>query len=323
MSYFQHPSISNSDLGLLNYSPRRFKAHKDGEKGGISGPSLELGSLIHCLVLEPLEYNDRYIVVDMDPPTDLMDCFLTKYITEERDSVELYKECYKTGALKEDTIKKRVEEALTAYTSYITAKKDFPEKIVITPSTLHKANNCIMELYKNPRAFSLLCLDIPGQVSMEEQEIYWEMTIEEVVISCKAKIDKMIIDSDKETIYLVDLKTTAENVYGQITSLSSDPYKNLYTGYLKSFFKYDYLRQLAFYSMAIRNKYPDYNIVVYNPVVSTVYPQATVYEISEHWLEHGQIKVMDSLYRYAYHKKNDVWESTMEEHRNNGVIKLN
>ncbi len=59
--YFAYDALSNSDFRLLRESPLHL-VHK--ELFRLSGASLSLGSAVHTLVLEPKEWDNRYIVAE-------------------------------------------------------------------------------------------------------------------------------------------------------------------------------------------------------------------------------------------------------------------
>jgi len=59
--YFAHPSLSNSDLNKFIQSPYAYWYYK--HIGGFKKtPQMELGSLVHCLYLEPETFKDTYAV---------------------------------------------------------------------------------------------------------------------------------------------------------------------------------------------------------------------------------------------------------------------
>ena len=62
-NYYAREEISNSDLGELKLSPRRFMMRKQHEINTKKSAAMELGSLIHGFALEP----ENYIMADIAP----------------------------------------------------------------------------------------------------------------------------------------------------------------------------------------------------------------------------------------------------------------
>lgn len=58
--YFAVDAASNSTLGRMIKSPAHCRAYLDAERE--ETPALRLGSLVHCLVLEPKQYSKLYVI---------------------------------------------------------------------------------------------------------------------------------------------------------------------------------------------------------------------------------------------------------------------
>ena len=64
--YFAHPAVSNSDLKKLARSPAHFKHYKANPPG--QSPVMAAGSALHCAILEPNSFMDRYAILPDDAP---------------------------------------------------------------------------------------------------------------------------------------------------------------------------------------------------------------------------------------------------------------
>ena len=64
--YFAEPAVSNSDLKKLKRSPAHFKEYKANPPG--PSKAMEAGSALHCAVLEPDDFMDRYAVLPDNAP---------------------------------------------------------------------------------------------------------------------------------------------------------------------------------------------------------------------------------------------------------------
>ncbi len=67
--YFAIPAESNSSLGWLYKSPRYYKWMKD-TGGPEPTAAMNEGSVVHCLILEPDEFDNRYWVFDKEERPD-------------------------------------------------------------------------------------------------------------------------------------------------------------------------------------------------------------------------------------------------------------
>ena len=65
--YFATPAASNSALTLMKQSPAHGKERLDNPPA--ESAAFKLGKLVHCLVLEPAEYEQRYHVAKETDPT--------------------------------------------------------------------------------------------------------------------------------------------------------------------------------------------------------------------------------------------------------------
>ena len=68
--YFDFPAFSNSDLKLIGRSPAHYWAAKrdpnrEPEK---DTPAKRAGRALHCAILEPTDFNNRYIKAPEDAP---------------------------------------------------------------------------------------------------------------------------------------------------------------------------------------------------------------------------------------------------------------
>ncbi len=95
VKYFNDSAISNSDLGVLKDSPWYFRQYKDKKIAKVDVSHFELGTLIHCAILEP----DLFVVADIDKPGGMMGKFIDVYV-ECGMNKEAEKEAYKQSGFK-------------------------------------------------------------------------------------------------------------------------------------------------------------------------------------------------------------------------------
>lgn len=154
----------------------------------------------------------------------------------------------------------------------------------------------------------------------------------------KALIDVLHVDLEYNKAIINDLKTTGK---GTINDMSNDKDQNK----IGSIQYYRYYRQLAWYKFAIE--------CVANPNIKTmildsegrkieslkfkegkelkVYTNIIAVEtskdfrsgilpINEEWIKKGDKEAQSLIYRIAWHIHHKMWDISMEEHLNNGVI---
>ena len=254
--------VSNSALGLLNYmqggSPQRYL---DGF-GDKKTKSLELGTVVHKMVLE----RDLYTISPVDKPSgkvgDIIDTIysLTKEGLSQEDAI--IEACKINDYYKGNPGEKRIAEIWNVGTEYLNfLRQNNGNALVMTAALKHKLKSCVESINNNKKVNSLLfpkgqeCfreLPVFGtalvKLSTVDEELNIE-TFETIEIPIKAKIDFFSIDRLTNTVTLVDLKTT-----GKPIATFMGYFANCFNGkywepnyVLGSFHTYHYYRQVAFY----------------------------------------------------------------------------
>lgn len=164
--YLAWDALSNSRLSLMAKSPRHYKIGFCKEPT----PAMQLGSLYHCGVLEPLMFADRYAIC----PDYHLDA----------------ENCTTNGAASKSTATKYVKERVEEF------KRITDNREIVSREWYQDTLSLVKELYANDFAREMLNDDGPREVS-----ILWE----EDGILCKARIDKVCMRLQ----LLMDLKSTA------------------------------------------------------------------------------------------------------------------
>lgn len=160
--YFAADALNKSSVDLLLECPALYKARHDGAEEP-SSKAFILGSLLHCMVLEPEAVAERYARVQ-NPGT-------TKAGKEERKTL--------------------AEKGITAFSA-----EDWSQAKSMSDSLLTAC----------PTTAKLLAL--PGK---SEVSLYWEETVEDKPLPCKARVDRLAQLPDGSWV-AIDLKTTADTV---------------------------------------------------------------------------------------------------------------
>ena len=150
-NYYGREEISNSDLGELKVSPRRFIMRKQHEMQTKSG-SLQLGTLIHNFTLEP----DKFIMSDVEPVGGKMGEYIKDYFELEKGGTPAetipdmaYQMAgYKPSHSKPETILKSFQKKQENI-AFFQFLKDADGKISLTPKDKRIIEGCLT-IFKRP-----------------------------------------------------------------------------------------------------------------------------------------------------------------------------
>ncbi len=311
-NYYAKEQVSNSDLGELKMSPRRFMMRKQHEMASKKSAAMELGSLIHGFALEP----DKYIMADVEPVGGKMGEYIKAYFQlekvgtpEDKLSEMAYQMSgYKPSHSKPETILKsfKTKEENVAYYNFL---KEADEKIPLAAKDRQIIEGCLTSLKSHVVSNKLLFSELEGNVeTFSEKEIYFNQD----GVDCKSKLDRMTVDHDKKTVTIADLKTTSNLVYGECKKLKTKTgvlFRDWHTtGFLFNCLQYAYYRQLAFYINAAKAEYPDYNVEAFIIAVDTKGSYDTaVYQLPKEWIEEGNKEITTLLSEYKHYKETNNW----------------
>lgn len=235
--YYQHPSISNSDIGLFLKSPSYFHHLKYGEGSKADSEDMSFGRLMHTAVLEPDKYRDAYAREGPDAPGGMMPALCEQYLCWLEDHPgstmpdELdWEALYTRSGYKKNPLAQFITDQVQSYVQYrqenrfrqLIPHKDYQLIADMREALMSDDRNLIWldqrhwELF-NPRT---------------EHEIYWHQQDQDL----KSKLDRVYYR--KKEAWIVDYKTTR--------------HVNRREFLLDAIQVYDYPRQMAFYSDAVR-----------------------------------------------------------------------
>ena len=307
-NYFAKEDISNSDLGELKISPRRFIMRKQQEMQSKSG-AMQLGTLIHQFTLEP----ENFVMADIEPVSGKMGDYIRAYFELEKSGTPEDKiadiaysaAAYKESHTKPATVLKSFKNKPENVTFYEFLKKA-DGKIALNQKDKRIIEGCLMSLKENKKSNELLFSEDESVETFNEKEIYFEQE----GVSCKSKLDRVIVDHSFKTVTLVDLKTTSSQVYGECTPLNTKTGILLrdwhVTGFMYSVLQYSYHRQLAFYENALKAEYPDYTISSLIVAIDTKGSyDCAVYKLPSEWLEEGREEIKSLLSEYKHYKESN------------------
>lgn len=321
--YEDNTRISNSAIGwYLKKGPAYLRKKLDGEIPDEKSTALDRGTMIHEYILQPEEFKNDYVVCNIEKPTSKQqELFCKAYIesTEiepEKAAVSAYKEAYSTVGKSNDKILSEALKTASTLKEYIELIKNDNRKIIsyYHYNVLNKIKENISE-----HILAKKLLDIPeeGCEAFNEFHINWNASQwhTETLIKCKSLLDRVIFDYKNRVCTIIDLKTT----------------RNIWT-FEESMEKYDYLRQLCFYMMAvkwyIKEELKDEETWKFKFYIVGINTENNMYEIRVFTIPVEKVKnrthIIDwALVNIGYHIQHDKWDHSMDYYLYSGEDKLN
>lgn len=315
--------ISNSSLDWIKLGPRVFKLMWNRELAKTSSKSLDLGSALHCYLLENDRFQEEYVIVDVKTVGGLMGPFikavhlakLELLPTEDDLPEEVYQSIadklgFKIGL---KAIMKGYNDP--KYDAYKETLKASHGSFTVSRQDMDVITACATAIESHKLAGPLILgtgIGTSDNVQIEsEMVLEADMTGEFCVLPSIGLLDRVIIDHGMKKITLVDLKTTSSSVYL----------------FQESYNRYDYDRQMAFYNDLLLKIYPEYSIDTYIVAVQTTYTTHTtdcaVFKIESDEIEKGRKKYQRMLDRVSWHMSNDVWDYPQEYYESIGLCQIN
>ena len=264
--------LSPSAIKLMLESPRTYYKHYVlNEKDKKTGKHFDEGSLVHCMVLEPEELNNKFVNMGISVPSDSTRLCIEhllalgkeesnlndyhqeiinylKDINLHQSLVDDKKAPFKTGD------EKRLEKIITDNAiEYFQTMVEGRDKVIVDSASWDKCYEKAVAILTNKKAIELL------KPASDTDEVRTELELsdrpDDLQYGVKGIIDVIKVDRERKTVYISDVKT--------------------HGGKLKDFKeaaeKYDYWLQPAVYKILaeslLRGRAHDYNIVFHFIVV--------------------------------------------------------
>jgi len=318
--YYTEYKVSHSSLSWFEESAKYFKQKLDKEIEDEYKQYLAIGKKIHSYILEPEEFEKDYIYLEFETPkTEQQKNFCQNFIESKSKKVEdkaiqSYKDVYSIGSKSDTKIRDEalaLKKKLNKYINYLKKRDKYRDILNKTDwELIQNSKKCILdhdlarELMINEDPILTDSLEIHN-----EFPIFWK--VGSLELECKSLIDRVVFDHENKVIKLIDLKTTQ---------------------YFKDFkdktIDFNYLRQLAFYTLAIYwhfvNK-TDYDIEQYrfdyyivaikksNPI------ECKVYQYSRQDI-YPYIDIIEKMFKnISWHFKNEKWDHSINYYENKGI----
>lgn len=311
--------ISNSNIGwFLKKGPTYLRNMLDGKEEGLSLPQLAKGTMIHEYLLQPEEFQKDYVVWDAPQPKSSQE---TKFCEELAMSTEIepdkavlsaYKAAYRTTGQSESKMLSEGLKKASTLNSYIQSIKENDKRIKISPYTMKKLMELSEVCNKHKKAKELLADDSTSDIlTYHEFHINWELC----GVKCKSLLDCVKFDVIHKTIILMDIKTTS----------------HLYS-FEDSMREFDYLRQLCFYTLALKwyietelyDNPEDWTFKWYIVGISNDWSnQVRVFEFTSDQVYSRIDTIYKALQEIQWHQRTNNWDYYSSYYESDGAEKLN
>ena len=220
--------FSYSSINKLLFSPRSFYSHYIlNQREDSIDPHLVGGRVLHCLLLEPENFNEEFILMPDKFPTDsnriLIDNIFKNYLSIENNTLlleEFQKEIL-TDLLNSNlyqtlkTDQQRLDKILTDQNkNYFEFLKTKQNKALVDHIIYANCIETVAMLKSNKEVRALLYLD--KEISDNHITVFNELplkhNINNLSFGYKGILDNVVIDTESKTIFINDLKTTGKGL---------------------------------------------------------------------------------------------------------------
>ena len=312
--------VSNSNIGwFLQKGPAYLHKMLTDPPPEEKNSVLERGTMIHMYILQPEEFQKTYVVWDKSRPTSAQQekfCqALANTVEIEPDKVVLsaYKEAYSTAGKSDDKMLSEGLKIASTLKDYIDFLKLNDGRIMITPYDAQMLEKIKQNVKNHKLAWNLIWSKELS--SWHEFHINWDY---ENKIQCKSLLDGLTLDFKNKKAIIYDLKTTQKLWHFE-----------------DSIKQYDYLRQLDYYSMAVRwylvNEcgVTEYEIFEWTfeyyiiGIDTTGSNEIRVFKIEQKDVSSRDETIMTALDAIAWHQMNNKWDHSIAYYEGDGSEILN
>lgn len=331
--YEDKTRISNSNIGwFLNKGPAYLHKMLTEDVPEEKNPILERGTMIHEYLLQPEEFQKDYVVWDKSRPNSAQQ---EKFCQALASSIEIepnkavlsaYKEAYSTAGKSEDKMLSEGLKIASTLKDYIDFLKANDGRIMISPWDVKMLEKIKQNIQSHKLAYSIIeaskvLRNYKDDVVFEnhhEFHINWGYKTIFGHIECKSLLDGLTLDFKNKKATIYDLKTTVKLWHFE-----------------DSIDMYDYCRQLAYYSMAVRWYLVDECGVTEDDIFEWEFEyyiigidttgsyEIRVFKVEPHMVQSRYDIILDTLTTIAWHQVNNKWEHSREYYEGDGSESLN
>ena len=226
--YKKEFNFSYSSINKLLFSPRMFYNHYVlKEKEDSTDSHLVIGRVLHCLLLEPLNFDNQFAVMTSKIPSEnnkkIIDNIFRNYLVNQNNTLTLedYSKDILTHLLTINlhqslkTDQQRLDKILTDENNeYFEFLKLSLGKTVIDQIILDNCKKSLDVIKANNDVRALLQLDKIQE--NDEIEVYNELIVsmsdKNLPFGFKGVLDNVVVDHNSKTIFINDLKTSGKSI---------------------------------------------------------------------------------------------------------------
>ena len=301
--YRANPALSNSDLGLLQSSPKALAGVKAGELEGFTSSGFRMGTALDTALTQPDIFASTYIIEPMEmikPSTKEEKGFCADMIAGIKASDAIINN-YKADNKTEAAIAKMAFERIEKFELYFEHERQLAKgKIAYSQKDYEEIMLMKAAVMEHDVAGPVFRNEVEGFTGFSQLAIFWVMF--EVI--CKALLDRVLIDKANKIIYLYDLKYTGKGI-----------------GFFEdSIEMYRYYRQMAYYFRGLRIIFPEFTIHVRIICTTSKWGgECRVLELEDGWYNKGYVEYTELINLYKWHKEHGTWEHRKEYYENKGI----
>lgn len=296
--------FSYSGLNKLLFCPSMFFNHYVlGEKEDKVEQYMIEGRLIHCLLLQPHEFDNQFIVAMDKLPSDNVRMIIDRVVREHPDADDLndvhasiiqfmqeynYMQTLKTD---EQRVAKIITDENVNYFDFARKSKDLT---IIDRNTLNKVNEIVVIIKNDTEASDLLKLNLTefdtGIEVMYELPLQYKLP-DYSFTGVKGILDCLVLDHNTKTLTINDFKTTSKSLLDFSESIEY----------------YNYWLQAGIYKLMCKQLLAEKNLdydIKFNFVVIDKFNQLYCFPVSEVTLKAWTEKTKATLTIADYHYKN-------------------
>ena len=322
--YEDRTRISNSNIGwFLQKGPAYLHKMLTDPPPEEKNAVLERGTMIHEYILQPEEFQKDYIVWDKSRPSSAQQekfCQALAFSTEiepNRAILSAFKDAYSTAGRSEDKMLSEGLKIASTLKDYIDFLKANDGRTMITPWDAKMLEKVKKNINSHKIAGKIINNNY-GNTDYEnwhEFHINWVYYVEMAAgINCKSLLDGLSLDYKNKKAIIYDLKTTAKLWHFE-----------------DSIDTYDYLRQLAYYTMAVKWYLKDemkedidkweFNYYIIG-IDTTGTSEIRVFKIEPYMVQSRNNVIHNALKAIFWHQATDKWEHSREYYEGDGSEQL-
>ena len=226
--YKKEFNFSYSSINKLLFSPRMFYNHYVlNQKEDSTDSHLVIGRVLHCLLLEPANFDNQFAVMTNKIPSEnnkkIIDNIFRNYLVNQNNTLTLedYSKDILTHLLTINlhqslkTDQQRLDKILTDENNeYFEFLKLSLGKTVIDQIILDNCKKSLDVIKANNNVRALLQLDKIQED--DEIEVYNELIVsmsdKNLPFGFKGVLDNVVVDHNSKTIFINDLKTSGKSI---------------------------------------------------------------------------------------------------------------